>query len=81
METSDNVDGIESEAWEAIFYIVKEGKKYYAVFRHDNSKLNPITPCKHHVYAESLAFNWVHKDINKKRMAEIMIELTLMGKV
>lgn len=63
--------------WEDIFYITEEDGKFYAVFKHNDKKLNNISPCKYKVYAESLAYNWCYQPINQKEIIDIMMELAI----
>lgn len=66
--------------WEDIFDIVECERGFYVVFKHNDMKLNDLRPCKWRVYAESLAFNWVHSHKNEKAVLDIISELTLLGK-
>lgn len=67
--------------WEDIFYIVETKNGFYVVFKHDDTRLNEITPCKYRTYAESVAFNWVNSHKHEKQVLDIISELTLLGKV
>jgi hypothetical protein len=66
--------------WEDIFDIVETKNGFFAVFKHDGRTLNTFSPCKHRVYAESIAFNWVNSHKNEKKVLDIISELTLLGK-
>lgn len=63
---------------EDLFYVVEEDGKFYAVFKHNNEKLNPLSPCEWAVYAESLAWNWCSRPENQKKILEIAAELYLL---
>jgi PHD/YefM family antitoxin component YafN of YafNO toxin-antitoxin module len=61
-----------------IFKIVEEDGKFYAVFKHNDQKLNPLSPCEWAVYAESLAYNWCTRPENQKKILEVSAELYLL---
>lgn len=63
----------------SIFYFTETKEGHFAVFKHDGKVLNDLSPCEHLVYAESLAYNWMEKPQNQKKIADIMMELTLIN--
>lgn len=62
-----------------IFYFTETKEGHFAVFKHDGKVLNDLSPCEYLVYAESLAYNWMEKPQNQKKIADIMMELTLIN--